>query len=124
MRPEGRPSGAKPVRWPEHRPPGGPGNMGDSPKMIACACQIRRAYCRENESAITLPGPAIFCEVMAAQRLRSRPRGGLSSDIVQSIGNTPLVEMSRLSPKPGVRIWAKLESHNPTGSVKDRGARA
>jgi [CysO sulfur-carrier protein]-thiocarboxylate-dependent cysteine synthase len=45
-------------------------------------------------------------------------------DILQAIGNTPLVELKRLSPKPGVRIWAKLESHNPTGSVKDRVARA
>jgi len=43
---------------------------------------------------------------------------------VAAIGNTPLVELKRLSPKPGVRIWAKLESHNPTGSVKDRVARA
>ena len=41
-----------------------------------------------------------------------------------AIGNTPLVELRRLSPKPGVRIWAKLESQNPTGSVKDRVARA
>lgn len=41
-----------------------------------------------------------------------------------AIGNTPLVELKRLSPKPGVRIWAKLESQNPTGSVKDRVARA
>ena len=43
---------------------------------------------------------------------------------MQSIGNTPLIELPRLSPKPGVRIWAKLESRNPTGSVKDRVARA
>ena len=43
---------------------------------------------------------------------------------MQSIGNTPLIELPRLSPKPGVHIWAKLESHNPTGSVKDRVARA
>src|SRR5204862_3953224 len=50
--------------------------------------------------------------------------GGRYGDIVQAIGNTPLVELKRLSPKPGVRIWAKLESHNPTGSVKDRVARA
>ena len=52
---------------------------------------------------------------MAAERLRSRPCGGRYSDIVQSIGNTPLVELRRLSPKPGVRLWAKLESSNPTG---------
>jgi cysteine synthase len=61
---------------------------------------------------------------MAAERLRNRPCGGRYGDVVQSIGNTPLVELPRLSPKPGVRIWAKLESRNPTGSVKDRVARA
>ena len=61
---------------------------------------------------------------MAAERLRNRPCGGRYGDIVQSIGNTPLVELPRLSPKPGVHIWAKLESRNPTGSVKDRVARA
>src|SRR4051794_30448799 len=59
-----------------------------------------------------------------AQELRNRPCGGRYGDIVQAIGNTPLVELERLSPKPGVRLWAKLESHNPTGSVKDRVARA
>ncbi len=61
---------------------------------------------------------------MAVERLRNRPCGGRYGDIVQSIGNTPLVELPTLSPKPGVHIWAKLESHNPTGSVKDRVARA
>jgi cysteine synthase len=61
---------------------------------------------------------------MAVERLRNRPCGGRYSDIVQSIGHTPLVELPNLSPKPGVRIWAKLESRNPTGSVKDRVARA
>jgi cysteine synthase len=45
-------------------------------------------------------------------------------DLVDAIGNTPLVGLPRLSPKPGVRLWAKLESQNPTGSVKDRIARA
>jgi cysteine synthase len=67
---------------------------------------------------------AIFREVMAAEGLRNKPCGGRYGDIVQSIGNTPLIELPRLSPKPGVRIWAKLESRNPTGSVKDRVARA
>jgi [CysO sulfur-carrier protein]-thiocarboxylate-dependent cysteine synthase len=61
---------------------------------------------------------------MAVERLRNRPCGGRYGDVVQSIGNTPLVELGRLAPKPGVRIWAKLESRNPTGSVKDRVARA
>jgi [CysO sulfur-carrier protein]-thiocarboxylate-dependent cysteine synthase len=61
---------------------------------------------------------------MAVERLRSHPCGGRYADIVQSIGNTPLVELATLSPRAGVRVWAKLESHNPTGSVKDRVARA
>ena len=61
---------------------------------------------------------------MSLPDLKNRPCGGRYGDIVQSIGNTPLVELKRLSPKPGVRIWAKLESRNPTGSVKDRVARA
>ena len=61
---------------------------------------------------------------MASARLENKPCGGRYGDLVQSIGNTPLVELKRLSPKPGVRIWAKLESRNPTGSVKDRVARA
>jgi cysteine synthase len=61
---------------------------------------------------------------MSVEGLRNKPCGGRYGDIVQSIGHTPLVELPRLSPKPGVRIWAKLESRNPTGSVKDRVARA
>jgi cysteine synthase B len=61
---------------------------------------------------------------MGAPDLDTRPCGGKYGDIVRAIGNTPLVELKRISPKPGVRIWAKLESHNPTGSVKDRVARA
>jgi len=56
--------------------------------------------------------------------LRNRPCGGRYEDLVAAIGNTPLVELKRFSPKPGVRIWAKLESANPTGSVKDRVARS
>jgi cysteine synthase len=41
-------------------------------------------------------------------------------DILSAIGNTPLVGMARMSPTPGVRLWAKLEGNNPTGSTKDR----
>jgi cysteine synthase B len=39
-----------------------------------------------------------------------------------SLGGTPLVGLPRLSPGPQVRLWAKLEDRNPTGSVKDRAA--
>ena len=40
--------------------------------------------------------------------------------LLDLVGNTPLVELPRLSPKPSVRIYAKLEGQNPTGSIKDR----
>src|SRR5437868_8183304 len=40
--------------------------------------------------------------------------------IERAIGNTPLVELPSFSPREGVRIWAKLEGANPSGSVKDR----
>jgi len=55
--------------------------------------------------------------------LLNRPCGGTFTDIVDSIGSTPLVELPTLSPREGVKIFAKLESANPTGSVKDRVAR-
>ena len=45
------------------------------------------------------------------------------ANIVEAIGHTPLVEISRLSPAPSVRLFAKLEMANPTGSVKDRVAK-
>jgi [CysO sulfur-carrier protein]-thiocarboxylate-dependent cysteine synthase len=61
---------------------------------------------------------------MVEDGLRNRPCGGRFSNLVEAIGYTPLVELPRLSPKPEVRIYAKLEGRNPTGSVKDRIARA
>jgi [CysO sulfur-carrier protein]-thiocarboxylate-dependent cysteine synthase len=40
--------------------------------------------------------------------------------LLDSVGGTPLVGLPRLSPGPDVRLWAKLEDRNPTGSIKDR----
>ena len=42
--------------------------------------------------------------------------------LLDFIGNTPLVEITRIFNKPNVKIYAKLEGHNPGGSVKDRAA--
>ena len=47
-----------------------------------------------------------------------------SGNLIEAIGDTPLVELPALSPSPSVRLFAKLEGNNPTGSVKDRIARA
>jgi cysteine synthase B len=44
--------------------------------------------------------------------------------LLDLVGNTPLVELTRLTPKPTVRLYAKLEGQNPTGSIKDRVAKA
>jgi [CysO sulfur-carrier protein]-thiocarboxylate-dependent cysteine synthase len=53
---------------------------------------------------------------------------GLSPKTARSlldlVGNTPLVELARLTPKPAVSLYAKLEGQNPTGSIKDRVALA
>ncbi len=48
----------------------------------------------------------------------------VADSILGLIGNTPLVELPRLSPKPEVKLYAKLEGQNPTGSIKDRVALA
>jgi anti-anti-sigma factor len=57
---------------------------------------------------------------LAVPPVARRPPG----DLLRAIGDTPLVELKHVSPNPEVRLWAKLESLNPTGSVKDRVARA
>ena len=44
--------------------------------------------------------------------------------ILDLIGNTPVVDVSKLSPNPAVKIFAKLENQNPAGSVKDRIAKS
>lgn len=46
------------------------------------------------------------------------------TDLLGTIGSTPLVELKNLSPRPGVRLFAKLEGQNPSGSIKDRVALA
>jgi cysteine synthase B len=61
-------------------------------------------------------------ERVAGPRAPQRHQGPYR-DILDAIGHTPLVEISRISPNPRVRILAKLEMANPTGSVKDRAAK-
>ena len=47
-----------------------------------------------------------------------------AASLLDLVGSTPLVELPRVSPKPSVRLYAKLEGQNPTGSIKDRVAKA
>ncbi len=68
----------------------------------------------------TVPPP-----VTAAAPRRERREGGLvAGSLLDLIGSTPLVELPRLSPKSSVKLYAKLEGQNPTGSIKDRVAKA
>ena len=78
-----------------------------------------------------LPEPARHAAEGRRRRLdpagagRRRPspaatRHARTESMLDTIGNTPLVELPRFSPKPGVQLYAKLEGQNPTGSVKDR----
>jgi [CysO sulfur-carrier protein]-thiocarboxylate-dependent cysteine synthase len=60
---------------------------------------------------------------MESGELLNRPCGGRFENVLEAIGNTPLVELPRISPNPAVRMFAKLEGRNPTGSVKDRVAK-
>jgi [CysO sulfur-carrier protein]-thiocarboxylate-dependent cysteine synthase len=48
----------------------------------------------------------------------------VAGSLLDLIGNTPLVELRHFSPSPSVRVYAKLEGQNPTGSIKDRVAKA
>jgi cysteine synthase B len=56
--------------------------------------------------------------------LSGQAPGTHPASLLDLIGSTPLLELQRLSPKPSVRIFAKLEGQNPTGSLKDRVAKA
>lgn len=47
-------------------------------------------------------------------------KSGVADNILQTIGNTPMVRINRLTPNRAVNIYAKLEGFNPTGSIKDR----
>ena len=44
----------------------------------------------------------------------------IKNNILEAIGNTPMVKINRLNPNPEVNIYAKLEGFNPSGSIKDR----
>jgi cysteine synthase len=54
----------------------------------------------------------------------ARVSPAVASSLLELVGNTPLVELPRLTPKQSVKIYAKLEGQNPTGSIKDRVAKA
>ena len=87
----------------------------------------------DNEDVRTLQGldtpvgegsTVILLPAMAGGQVPVRPRPVVVSSVLDLIGSTPLVELPRLTPNPAVKIYAKLEAQNPTGSIKDRVAKA
>ena len=81
----------------------------------------------DSEDARTLQGLDTPVAETATVILLPAMAGGervLTASLLETIGNTPLVEVPRLSPRENVRIYAKLEGANPTGSTKDRVAKA
>jgi cysteine synthase/molybdopterin converting factor small subunit len=63
-------------------------------------------------------------EPLAAEHRPAAARAAVAQSLLDLVGSTPLVELRRLTPKPTVRLYAKLEGQNPTGSIKDRVAKA
>jgi len=81
----------------------------------------------DNEDVRTLDGLDTPVRETSTVILLPAMAGGertLTRSILETIGDTPLVELPRLAPHEGIRLYAKLEGANPTGSVKDRVARA
>jgi cysteine synthase B len=70
------------------------------------------------ETGVSPNGTVILLPAMAGGE-----RATLAPSLLDVVGSTPLVELSRIAP-PGVRLYAKLEGQNPTGSIKDRVAKA
>jgi len=80
----------------------------------------------DNEDVRTLEGLDTPLREDATVILLPAMAGGertLTPSLLEAVGSTPLVELPRLSPHEGVRLYAKLEGQNPTGSIKDRIAR-
>src|SRR5712691_2964815 len=90
-------------------------------KTCAPRTASRPLWTSPRRSSSFRPWPVAPC-------LRDSPSGvartALAASLLDLVGNTPLVELPRLSPKPEVRLYAKLEAQNPTGSIKDRVALA
>jgi cysteine synthase B len=81
----------------------------------------------DNEDVRTLQGLDTPVSIGSTVILLPAMAGGertLTPSLLETIGSTPLVELTRLAPHEGVRLYAKLEGQNPTGSVKDRVAKA
>jgi cysteine synthase B len=81
----------------------------------------------DNEDVRTLEGLETRVREGSTVILLPAMAGGertLTPSVLEAIGSTPLVELPRLAPHSGIKLYAKLEGQNPTGSLKDRIAKA
>jgi len=81
----------------------------------------------DNEDVRTLEGLDTPVQESTTIILLPAMAGGertLTASLLETVGSTPLVELPRLAPHDGVHLYAKLEGQNPTGSLKDRIAKA
>ncbi|HEY1316615.1 MAG TPA: pyridoxal-phosphate dependent enzyme [Gaiella sp.] len=76
------------------------------------------------ETEVPRGGTVILLPAMAGGSSPSWSRPAVASSLLDLVGSTPLVELPRLTPKPSVKLYAKLEGQNPTGSIKDRVAKS
>jgi [CysO sulfur-carrier protein]-thiocarboxylate-dependent cysteine synthase len=76
------------------------------------------------DTPVTDGATVILLPAMAGGQVPLERRAVAASSLLELVGQTPLIELSRLSPNESVRIYAKLEGQNPTGSIKDRVAKA
>jgi len=74
------------------------------------------------DTAVPAGGTVILLPAMAGGE--TQPCSPVASSLLDLVGSTPLVELPRISPSPAVKIYAKLEGQNPTGSIKDRVAKS
>ena len=79
---------------------------------------------REGATVILLPAMAGGARADGTAKLRRREAPALYGSLLDLVGGTPLVELRRLDAPNRARIYAKLEGQNPTGSIKDRVAKA
>lgn len=63
---------------------------------------------------------SITSTILPQTLLSDAKRYSIHDSVIDTVGNTPIVKLHRISPKKGVDIYVKLESENPGGSVKDR----
>ncbi len=129
----GRPIGTGDGAWPEHRvrhPPGGPTVTTTAGSAVTAPVGPCVRWISGRDPAAPPPPPRDAPPDARAGRSGTSVAAVLSDwamrydSLLASVGGTPLVGLPTLSPSPDVRLWAKLEDRNPTGSVKDRPALA